>query len=396
MADYPVNNDDRVKALSETALPYFVHWRVVMKLLCIPSKEEFDAFIEGIKAGGRYSLGGISLPAIDIDVVSEDNILHLHRLRIGDRASRSEPITDSPSHHVLTQVETFYGVGLLSQEPGTFMQLKDQIKVLKLVMGLARQGVAPEDVEARKKLWRGCYTGGDADNRSYYNTQLPKVIVKHHRLLRMEQMSLSDVTIEMMDRARDMIAKMMEYSHVLEMRSITPTCIVRRSSNRGTDMATPPSSPSPMDRSPTLRSAEKQNSVKQRKRRSRTKRDQPPDLGPLQPESEPEDIPQYLDPDLERIAREKQLLSTVDWTYISMLWAAGDAQNRLEVGRIEVLLYGVWKGWSYARINSTIRQYGGLPFSINDYNALDKMNDRGRILSRKYSNFDKLRVGLIA
>ena len=157
-------------------LPYFVHEQYAMKMLGFNNKDDFNTFIDGIINGSHEGYD-----AINIELLMEDNILHLHRQKYGWRCRKSnrKDITNEPSVNVLKQEEMYYSFGLFQRE-GMNLSLKNQVTLARTVVGESNVGLKGGSINIRKDQWQMCMSGNADEVRRqvYFNNELPNIVQK--------------------------------------------------------------------------------------------------------------------------------------------------------------------------------------------------------------------------
>ena len=103
--------------------------------------------------------------------------------------------------------------------------------------------------------------------------------------------------------------------------------------------------------------------------------------------------------DIEKMRAE--MLAQLEYNYIKELWNSNKIEDRIEVGRLEVLLYGAYNSYTQQKTNAIIQKFGGLPYSIAEYDSLNNMDlnaekkKKKNILSKILPRFKKLRDEVI-
>ncbi len=401
MSELTIQDDDRVKAILEHPQPNFVHEQVVMKLLGFEEKNDFDGFMRKIGEGGQLKLHGKALPAIKLDSLSSSNLLNLHRVEKGRRVARKKrkPITNVPTTDVLSQCEVYYSFGLI-QKP-VHMPLKRQLKIVREAVGVGGSWINQETANRRKAQYKLCMEGEDSKNRTYYNLELPFIIDRLYKELGLQYDGVwTNITKQMKDEARDTIARLMRCSHLLE--PAADICIVpKRGTKRGNGTRPSPTSHT----SPSIsQSASRQRASREKKRTRRAKQQSSlanddatkslaatfENVAAQEMESEDNEVDEEANTKQQELLTD--LLGRMNLSHLEALWNTGERKNRLEVGRFELLIDAIQSNQEYEVLAEVMHMFGAIPFSIDEYNALVNMKNRGRILSRKAKNFIKLKA----
>ena len=385
MSSFKITNNERVALLSTMhPLPYFVHEQHVIKLLGFKSKEELDAFVEALQKGGSLQLDGNTLDPIDINTTSADNVLHFHRQRYGYKMKRSSrrTITDSPSIDVVNQEEMYYSFGLFQRESGS-LSLKEQVNIIRHVTGQHRSGYNQDEIDRRQSQWPiMCQDGDHGSQQSYYNIELPKVIQKFNEELGIDSWEEGDRS-ELLKQARGKIVELLQHSHVLATPDNKSVCII---SERRRGVRRQSSGGEREEQSPTSKLLPTGESIKKAKEKRRRKK-MTTQLGTgVALGGRFEDIAAAAKID----AKVQEMNDLMGFGVIKDLWVSGEEKNRIEVGRREILLLGVHANESRQRINGKIMKFGALPYSIPEYNTMQKVKKPLFNPSRLKQNFSKV------
>ena len=373
MSSYKITNDERVEAISiMQPLPYFVHEQYAMKMLGFNQKSGLDAFVEALEEGGSLQLDGNTLGPIDINTTSADNELHFHRHRYGYKMKKSsrKTITDNASIDVVNQEEIYYSFGLFQRESGSIL-LKDQLQIIRHVTGEYKVGYTEEEIERRQCQWQMmCAYGNRGDQQSYFNKEMQKIVQKFHQQLGLDAWEEEGDRLELLKQAREKIIEMLKCTHVLATPHNERVCIIaERRGIRG------PTGREREEQSPTSASRIV-DSVKKDKQKIRRRRN------PVGQLDDGVSLNNKFEDIAEANAKIAEMNGVMEYGIIRHLWESGEEKDRIEVGRRELLLLGVLANDSLQRINATIKEYGGFPYSIPEYDAMKKVNNPWRLKDR--------------
>ena len=383
MSSYKITDVERVEALSTMhPLPYFVHEQYVMKMLGYGTKDELNTFMNALKRGGSLSLNGSTLDPIDIDSPSNDNDLHIHRHNYGDKKKTSSrrTITDVACVDVVNQKEIYYSFGLFQREANP-ISLPNQIQIIRHVTGQYLKGYNSDEIERRQSQWQKmCAFGNRGQQQSYFNFEMAEIVEKFHQALGIDAWEDEGIPLELLKQAREKIIEMLYYTHVLVPPDNKLICIIAE--RRGIRGST---GREREDESPTTSASMIGVSAKKHKQKRRKTRNQNSQI-----ERDGVALSGRFEDIAEADAKVIEMKTKMEFGILKALWETGEEKDRIEVGRREILLRGILADDSLQRINGRIRDDGGLPYSIPDYDTMKAMKKTEHNPWRLKYNFDQV------